>query len=73
MSPDERRIVIDYLRTQRLAVVSTASAVGAPQAALVGVAVTDALEIVFDTVSTSRKHKNMLVGRMGVVAARGQT
>ncbi len=31
-----------------------------PQAALVGIAVTPQLEIVFDTVSTSRKYRNLL-------------
>jgi len=49
----------EYLRTQRLAVVATRGTDGAPQAALVGIAVTDALEIVFDTVTTSRKHRNL--------------
>ena len=34
---------------------------GAPQAALVGIAVTRELEIVFDTVSTSRKYRNLCV------------
>ena len=39
--------------------VSTTSAAGAPQAAVVGIAVTDALEIVFDTLETSRKAVNL--------------
>ena len=60
LSPGERQMLLDYMRTQRLAVVSSISADGAPQSALVGVAVTDDLEIVFDTVATSRKHKNLL-------------
>ena len=32
---------------------------GAPQAAVVGIAVSDALEVVFDTLGTSRKAKNL--------------
>ncbi len=33
---------------------------GAPQSALVGIAVTPKLEIVFDTVNTSRKFRNLI-------------
>jgi general stress protein 26 len=59
MSPDERQTILAYLRAQRLGVVSTLAASGAPQAALVGIAVTGALDIIFDTVFTSRKHANL--------------
>ena len=59
MTAEERRVVLEYMRSQRLAVVSSLSAEGAPQSALVGVAVTDALEIVFDTTSVTRKHANL--------------
>jgi general stress protein 26 len=59
LTAEEKRTVLEYLRSQRLAVVSSTSASGAPQAALVGVAVTDALEIVFDTTSVTRKHANL--------------
>jgi hypothetical protein len=48
-----------FLRSHRLAVVASLSATGSPQAALVGVAVTNELEVIFDTVSTSRKHANL--------------
>jgi hypothetical protein len=47
------------LRTHRLAVIGSLSATG-PQAALVGIAVTEALDIVFDTVTTSRKFANVI-------------
>lgn len=50
---------LDFLRRHRLAVISTARE-GAPQAAVVGIAVTDAFEIVFDTVTTSRKYANLI-------------
>jgi len=51
--------VLDYMRKHRLAVVSSCAADGAPQSALVGVATTDSMELIFDTVSSSRKHENL--------------
>lgn len=48
-----------FLREHKLGVVSTASPSGAPEAALVGIAVTDELELVFDTLSTTRKVANL--------------
>jgi len=60
----------DYLRGARLATVSTLGPEGAPQSALVGIGVTDDLKIVFDTVSDSRKHRNLLSDpRISVVVA----
>ena len=57
-----------FLRQHRLAVLSTVRD-GAPQAALVGIAVTDTLEIVFDTVTGSRKYANILADpRVALVA-----
>lgn len=57
-----------FLRQHRLAVLSTVRD-GAPQAALVGIAVTDGLEIVFDTVTGSRKYANLLADpRVALVA-----
>lgn len=57
MSWDE---ILRYMRSHKLAVVGSLGKDGAPQAALVGIAATDDLQIVFDTVSTSRKHGNLL-------------
>jgi pyridoxine/pyridoxamine 5'-phosphate oxidase len=51
--------LLTFLRQHRFAVVSTVCA-GAPQAALVGIAVTDAFDIVFDTITTSRKYANLI-------------
>jgi pyridoxine/pyridoxamine 5'-phosphate oxidase len=51
--------VLPFLRRHRLAVVSTVRD-GAPQAAVVGIAVTDALDIFFDTLSASRKYANLV-------------
>ena len=47
------------MRSHRLVVVSSLGADGSPQSALVGIAVTDAFEIVFDTAASSRKHGNL--------------
>ena len=53
-----RAELLASLRKHRLAVVSTIHD-GAPQAAVVGIAVTDDLEIIFDTLTTSRKYNNL--------------
>jgi general stress protein 26 len=41
-------------------VLGTTGESGAPQSALVGIAVTEKLEIVFDTVKSSRKYRNLV-------------
>jgi len=51
--------LLAWMRGHTLAVVATLGPAGEPQAALVGVGVTDAFQIVFDTVVTSRKHANL--------------
>lgn len=51
--------VLAYMRLHRYAVVATIGADGGPQSSLVSIASTDALEIVFDTLSSSRKHANL--------------
>src|SRR5215207_2617757 len=56
MNRDE---LIWFLRRYKLAVQSTVTPDGAPQAAVVGYAVSDDLEIVFDTVETTRKWLNL--------------
>jgi hypothetical protein len=50
---------LEFLRRHRYAVVSSVSATGAPQSAVVGIAVSEDLEIVFDTLRTSRKYANL--------------
>jgi len=49
----------DFISRHKLAVLATAAADGAPQAALVGIAVTPELELVFDTVRSTRKARNL--------------
>jgi pyridoxine/pyridoxamine 5'-phosphate oxidase len=51
--------LLDYMRRHRLAVVSSVASDGRPQSALVGIAVSSRYEVIFDTVSDSRKHANL--------------
>jgi pyridoxine/pyridoxamine 5'-phosphate oxidase len=51
--------VLAFMRLHRLAVQAAVSEAGAPQAAVVGVAVSDRLEIIFDTLGTTRKAQNL--------------
>ena len=50
-----RSELLAFLRRHRLCVQASTAASGAPQAAVVGFAVSDDLEFVFDTLETSRK------------------
>ncbi len=54
-----RSELIAFLRRHRLCVQASVSPSGAPQAAVVGFAVSDDAEIVFDTIGTSRKMTNL--------------
>lgn len=51
--------LLTFLREHRLAVQASVSAAGAPQAAVVGFAVSDRFEIVFDTLESTRKAENL--------------
>ncbi len=59
MSAPTREDLLDFLCKHRLGVVATVSPEGEAQSALVGIAVTRELEIVFDTLSTTRKCRNL--------------
>ena len=52
--------VFDIAKRKRFLVVSTVDHSGAPEAALMGFALTQANEIVFDTLSSSRKAVNLV-------------
>ena len=54
-----RSALLTLLRRHKLAVVATVSSQNAPQAAVVGFAVTDGLELVFDTLGDTRKAANL--------------
>ncbi len=56
MTRDE---ILAFVRSQKLGVVSTVNAEGAPQSAVVGYAATDAFELVFDTLGDTRKAVNL--------------
>lgn len=65
--------LVALLRRFRMGVVSTVSAAGQPQAAIVGIAVGDTLELVFDTLSTTRKYANLVrEPRVAVVMGEGE-
>ena len=51
--------LLTFLRSHRLAVQASVSVVNAPQAAVVGYAVTNRFELVFDTLQSSRKGQNL--------------
>jgi hypothetical protein len=52
--------LFNFMAGHKLGVLGSISPTGAPQSALVGIAVTRELEIVFDTVASSRKYANLL-------------
>ena len=49
-----------FIAQCKLGVLSTLAETSAPQSALVGIAVAPNLEIIFDTVKTSRKYPNLI-------------
>jgi hypothetical protein len=49
--------IYKFIAEQKLGVLGTLSSGGSPQSALVGIAVTPELEIIFDTVKNSRKFR----------------
>jgi len=55
--------LLAFLRRHRFAVEATVAHDGAPQAAVVGFAVSDELEIVFDTLADTRKIANLRLER----------
>jgi hypothetical protein len=52
--------VYQFIAKQKLGVLGTLSPAGKPQSSLVGIAVTPQLEIIFDTVESSRKFGNLM-------------
>jgi hypothetical protein len=51
--------LLEFMRTQRLAVQASVGAGETVQAALVGIGVSDSLELIFDTIDTTRKVRNL--------------
>lgn len=56
MTRDE---LLAFMRSERYAVQTSVSPRGRPQAAVVGIAVSDAFELVFDTLDSTRKAVNL--------------
>ncbi len=56
----DRARLYEFMAQQRLGVVSSVAADGSPQSALVCIATTPGLEIVFDTMDSTRKYANLL-------------
>jgi hypothetical protein len=54
-----RKELLAFMRSERFAAQASVSAGRAPQAAVVGIAVSDDFEIVFDTLRNSRKAANL--------------
>jgi pyridoxine/pyridoxamine 5'-phosphate oxidase len=56
----DRAAIYAFMKQHRYGVVSSISRDGSPQSALVGIATSPELEIVFDTVTSSRKYPNLI-------------
>ncbi len=57
----DTEFLYSFIKQHTKAVLSTLSPENKPQAALVGIAVTPDLKLIFDTLSDSRKYNNLLV------------
>jgi general stress protein 26 len=66
-----RAELLDFLRSHRYAVQASVSAGGRPQSAVVGIAVSDDFEIVFDTLESSRKAVNLRLNSVGALVIGG--
>ena len=72
------RDIREFMGTQRYAVEASTAKESTPQAAVVGIAVSDSLEVVFDTLGSSRKAANLrsnpriafVIGGLGETDAR---
>jgi hypothetical protein len=65
--------IFNIARSKRYLIVSTVNESGAPEAALMGFALTQANEVVFDTLSTSRKAVNLARNPRRPIFANGRT
>ena len=53
------RELLSFMRTHRVAVQASVTGTATAQAAVVGIAITDRFEVVFDTLGSSRKARNL--------------
>ena len=56
---DQKKVILDFIKKHTIGVVSTVTPNNMPQAAVVEFGETNDLEIIFDTLSDSRKYKNI--------------
>ena len=54
-----KRELYNFIQKHKLGVLATVSSLNVPEAAVVGIAVTTDLELVFDTLGNSRKSQNL--------------
>jgi len=54
-----RERLYEFMNAHKLAVLATVAMDGSPQAAVMGIAVTPELEIIFDTLRSTRKYRNL--------------
>jgi hypothetical protein len=59
MTPSTSAEIVQFMRQSKYAVVASCSRDGSPQAAVVGIVVSEALEVFFDTLGGSRKIANL--------------
>ena len=74
IAPLTRDELREYLRKSKVMVVASVAPGGGPQAAVVGYAVSDTLELVFDTLTSTRKYANLRAEpRVALVVWNGET
>jgi len=55
----DKREIYDFIKRQKITVISTISKDNKPESAVIEFAETENLDLIFDTFSTSRKYKNL--------------
>ncbi len=58
---DEKNLVKEFLNRKMLGVIATVNEIGKPEAALINYALTDNYELIFETLKSTRKYKNIMV------------
>lgn len=56
---ETKKLILDFIRKQKIAVISTVDSSGKPESAVLEFGETENLEIIFDTFGTYRKYKNI--------------
>jgi general stress protein 26 len=55
-----KELIYQFIAGRKLGAVSTVNSNGEPESAVVSIAVSESLEVIFDTVKASRKYQNIL-------------